>query len=125
VLGVGPFVVVIVRQMLRPSTPHGSLALTILAEASFLDVDHFDEKERYPHHIRTPRLIKAFCFSQLMSYDDPARFSLNPVSKMPVVPAEVRQFAARKDRADALPNIEIPSFLKRGPRTEEDDNSWA
>jgi hypothetical protein len=55
-----------------------------------------------------------------MSYDDPARFSLSPVSKMPVVPAEVRQFAPRKERVGALPNVEIPGFLKRGPRVEED-----
>ena len=39
---------------------------------------------------------------------------------MPVVPAEVRQFAPRTDRAGALPNVEIPGFLKRGPRAEED-----
>ena len=39
---------------------------------------------------------------------------------MPVVPDEVRQFALRKDRVGALPNVEIPGFLKRGPRPEED-----
>jgi len=39
---------------------------------------------------------------------------------MPVVPAEVRQFAPRTDRASALPNVEIPGFLKRGPRAEKD-----
>jgi hypothetical protein len=39
---------------------------------------------------------------------------------MPVVPAEVRQFAPRGDRVRALPNVEIPGFLKRGPRAEED-----
>jgi len=48
------------------------------------------------------------------------RFSPNPVSKAPL-PAEGRQFAPRKDRVGALParalNVEIPSFLKRGPRT--------
>jgi len=38
----------------------------------------------------------------------------------PVVPDEVRQFVHRKDRVGALPNVEIPGFLKRGPRTEED-----
>jgi hypothetical protein len=87
---------------------------------SFLDVDLFREKERYPHHIRTPRQIEAFCFSQLMAYIDPARFSLIPVSKMPVVPAEVQQFAPRKDRVVARCDAEIPGFLKQGPRTEED-----
>jgi hypothetical protein len=55
-----------------------------------------------------------------MSYDDPVRSSFIPVSKMPVVPAEVRQFAPRGDRVRALPNVEIPGFLKRGPRAEED-----
>jgi hypothetical protein len=39
---------------------------------------------------------------------------------MPVVPNEVRQFGHRKDRVGALPNVEIPGFLKRGPRTEQD-----
>jgi hypothetical protein len=86
----------------------------------FLDVDLFHEKQSFPHHIRTPRLIIASCFSLSMSYDDPAQFSLIPVSKMPVVPAEVQQFAPRKDRVGALPNVEIPGFLTRGPRTEED-----
>jgi hypothetical protein len=37
-----------------------------------------------------------------------------------VVPNEVRQFGHRKDRVGALPNVEIPGFLKRGPRTEQD-----
>jgi hypothetical protein len=60
-----------------------------------------------------------------MTYDDPAQFSLIPVSKMSAVPAEVGQFAPRKDRAGALPNVEIPGFLKRGPRTEEDATSLA
>jgi hypothetical protein len=87
----------------------------------FLDVDLFHEKERYPHHIRTPRLIKAFCFSYSMPYDDPARSSLIPVSKMPVVPPEVRQFAPRKERVGELPNVEIPGFLKRGPMAAEED----
>ena len=48
----------------------------------------------------------------------------NPVSKMPVVPTEARQFAPRKGRLGApparVPSVEIPSFLKRGPRAEED-----
>jgi hypothetical protein len=39
---------------------------------------------------------------------------------MPVVPAEVRQFAPRDDRVGALPNVEIPGFLRRGPRAAED-----
>ena len=43
-------------------------------------------------------------------------------TKTPGVPAAVLQFAPRKDRA--LPagasNVEIPSFLKRGPRAAED-----
>ena len=43
-----------------------------------------------------------------------------PAGKMPVVPDEVRQFGHRKDRVGALPHAEIPGFLKRGPRTEED-----
>jgi hypothetical protein len=69
-----------------------------------------------------------------MSYNDPTRFPSNPVSKTPVLPADVLQFAPRKDRVGALParlpNIEIPSFLKRGPRAEEevmpsDRKSWA
>jgi hypothetical protein len=50
------------------------------------------------------------------------RFPTNPVSRTPVLPAEARQFAPRKDRMRTLPrapNIEIPSFLKRGPRAEE------
>ena len=45
-------------------------------------------------------------------------------AKTSVVPAAVRQFAPRKDRAGALPNIEIPGFLKRGPRAEEDVTSF-
>ncbi len=60
------------------------------------------------------------CFSLSMFYDDPAQFSLIPLSKNPVVPAEVQQFAPRKDRVGALPNVEIPGFLTRGPRSEED-----
>ena len=44
---------------------------------------------------------------------------------MLVVPDEVRQFGHRKDRVGALPNVEIPGFLKRGPRTEEDVMSSA
>jgi hypothetical protein len=51
------------------------------------------------------------------------RFPPKPVSKTPIVPADVRQFAPRKARVGALParalSIEIPSFLKRGPRMEE------
>ena len=43
----------------------------------------------------------------------------------PVVPDVVRQFAHRKVRVGALPNVEIPGFLKRGPRTEEDAMSSA
>ena len=39
---------------------------------------------------------------------------------IPVVPDVVRQFAHRKERVCAVPNVEIPNFLKRGPRTEED-----
>jgi hypothetical protein len=50
------------------------------------------------------------------------RFPANLVSKTPVLPVEARQFAPRRDRVGALParalNFEIPSFLKRGPRTE-------
>jgi len=51
--------------------------------------------------------------------------------KTPSVPAAVRQFAPRRDRTGALPaNLEIPSFLNRGPRAEEDvmpfgRKSWA
>jgi hypothetical protein len=55
-----------------------------------------------------------------MAHDDPARSSFIPANKMPVVPAEVRQFAPRNDRVGALPNVEIPGFLKRGPRAAED-----
>ena len=88
-----------------------------------MDVDHFDEKERYPHRIITPRLIEALCFSQLpSSVDDPAWFSLDTVSKMPVVAAECDSSHLGRT---APPNIEILSFLKRGPRTEEDDDPWA
>ena len=51
-------------------------------------------------------------------------FPSSPVNKAPVVPAEARRFAPRKNRVGALParspSIEIPSFLKRGPRTDED-----
>jgi hypothetical protein len=51
------------------------------------------------------------------------RFPPNLVSKTSVLPIEARQFAPRGDRVDALParalNVEIPSFLKRGPRAEE------
>jgi hypothetical protein len=40
----------------------------------------------------------------------------------PVVPAEVRQFASRKNSFGAPPKIvdlELPSFLKRGPATAD------
>jgi hypothetical protein len=61
------------------------------------------------------------------------RFPPNPVSRTPVLPAEARQFAPRKDRMGTLqtrtpsmgalqaraPGIDIPSFLRRGPRAEE------
>jgi len=52
--------------------------------------------------------------------------NLFPSSNAPVLPAEARQFAPRRDRARALPSrspaVEIPSFLKRGPRAQEDVN---
>jgi len=41
-------------------------------------------------------------------------------TRMPGVPAAVRQFAPRKDRVGALPDVEIPTFLKRGPRADDD-----
>jgi hypothetical protein len=43
-------------------------------------------------------------------------------SKTPGVPAAVLQFAPRKDRAlpAGAPHIEIPGFLKGGPRAAED-----
>ena len=41
-------------------------------------------------------------------------------TKMPGVPAAVRQFAPRKDRVGILPDVEIPTFLKRGPTAEHD-----
>lgn len=51
------------------------------------------------------------------------RFPANPLSRTPVLPTEARQFAPRRDRMGALqaapPSIEIPRFLKRGPRAEE------
>ena len=51
------------------------------------------------------------------------RFPLSPVSRTLILPAEARQFAPRKDRMSSLQaraaSIEIPSFLKRGPRAEE------
>lgn len=55
-----------------------------------------------------------------MAYVDPVQSSIIPVSKMPVVPAEVQQFAPRKDRVVAPCNAQIPGFLKQGPRREED-----
>jgi hypothetical protein len=49
--------------------------------------------------------------------------SKTPISKTPMALVEARQFARRKDRFGApaarAPSIEIPSFLKRGPRAEE------
>jgi hypothetical protein len=49
-----------------------------------------------------------------------------PVSKALVVPTEVGRFAPRKGRAlvplATLPSEEIPSFLRRGPRAEEERN---
>jgi hypothetical protein len=61
------------------------------------------------------------------------RFPPNPLSRTPALPAEARQFAPRKDRMGPLqartpsvgalqaraPGIDIPSFLRRGPRAEE------
>jgi len=51
------------------------------------------------------------------------RLPPNPVSRTLFLPAEAQQFAPRKDRMGSLQaraaNIEIPSFLKRGPRAEE------
>jgi hypothetical protein len=50
-------------------------------------------------------------------------FPPQPVSKTPKDLVEARQFARRKDRLGApavrAPGIEIPRFLKRGPRAEE------
>ena len=40
-------------------------------------------------------------------------------TKMPGVPAAVRQFAPRKDRVGTLPDVEIPTFLKGGPMAED------
>jgi len=51
------------------------------------------------------------------------RFPANPVPKTPAVPAEMRRFTSRKNRACAPPSIfdlEIPSFLKRGPATAKE-----
>jgi len=52
----------------------------------------------------------------------PKRLPPNPVSRTLILPAEAQRFAPRKDRLAALqaraPSIEIPSFLKRGPRVE-------
>ena len=54
------------------------------------------------------------------------RLPPNPVSRTLFLPAEAQQFAPRKDRVDRMgspqaraASIEIPSFLKRGPRAEE------
>jgi hypothetical protein len=50
-------------------------------------------------------------------------FPPNAVSKTPMALVGARQFTRRKDRSGApaarVPNIEIPSFLKRGPSAEE------
>jgi hypothetical protein len=49
-----------------------------------------------------------------------------PVSRALIVPIEVGQFAPRKGRAvlplATVPREEIPSFLRRGPRAEEERN---
>jgi hypothetical protein len=51
------------------------------------------------------------------------QFPPNAVSKTPMALVGARQFTRRKDRSGApaarVPNIEIPSFLKRGPSAEE------
>src|SRR5437763_1357024 len=51
------------------------------------------------------------------------RLPPKPVSRTLFLPAEARQFAPRKDRMGSLQagaaSIEIPNFLKRGPRAEE------
>jgi hypothetical protein len=51
------------------------------------------------------------------------RFPSNQPGNSSVVPADVRQFAPRKNRLGplpaTLPSIEIPSFLKRGPKAAE------
>ena len=51
------------------------------------------------------------------------RFPLNPASRALVLPAEAQRFAPRRDRMSALqtraPSINIPSFLRQGPRAEE------
>ena len=48
------------------------------------------------------------------------RFPSNPLRTTLVLPAEAQQFAPRRERMSALqaraPSIDIPSFLKRGPR---------
>jgi hypothetical protein len=49
-----------------------------------------------------------------------------PVSRALIVPTEVRHFAPRKGRAvlplATVPGEDIPSFLRRGPRAEEERN---
>ena len=53
----------------------------------------------------------------------PRPVSKTPISKTPMALIEARQFVRRRDRLGApparAPSIEIPSFLKRGPRAEE------
>ena len=53
----------------------------------------------------------------------PKPVSKTPIGKTPMALVEARQFARRRDRLGApparAPSIEIPSFLKRGPRAEE------
>ena len=53
----------------------------------------------------------------------PKPVSKTPTSKTPMALVEARQFARRRDRLGApapkAPSIEIPSFLKQGPRAEE------
>jgi hypothetical protein len=50
-------------------------------------------------------------------------FLPKPGSKTPLVPVEIRQFIRRNDRFSApaarMPSIDIPGFLKQGPRIEE------
>jgi len=54
------------------------------------------------------------------------RLSSIPVSKALIVPTEVGKFAPRKGRVvlplATVPGEEIPSFLRRGPRAEEERN---
>jgi hypothetical protein len=69
------------------------------------------------------RRVADACECLAQSVEQRARpFPPSPVSKVPVVPTEARQFAPRKGRLGAapakVPSVEIPSFLKRGPRAE-------